>query len=381
MANTYKGNTIANLRPDQIDDLVATTMEFMIAKGQFTNLLSSLNDYVAVRELMANHKKVFQGGMDWTFNVAIASDNTGNGSAKFTKLFDTDSGNRVDVIKKGKVGPRYVTASYYYDLREPALNSGEMVQRINFIREQMSLMYQSFYDLMEQTFWGSPTYATDDVTPAGIKFWIQRQANGSGTHGAGTNPMGGFDGMDPSLPASAADSTATSVSRANLSSGTYARWANWAAQYADVSKADLVKKMRYAARKTDFKSPLNLAEPKLGKGRAIYCGIDTLTALEDLLEAQNMNLGNDIAAKDGKTLFKGNPVYHVPYLDDDAQDPVYMIDWSTLVLGILAGWDKKVSKPMEVANSHNVRQVFLDASLNFVCTNLRNQAVIAKAFS
>ena len=381
MANNYKGNTIANLRPDQIDDLVATTMEFMIAKGKFTNLLSDLNDYVAVRELMANHKKTFQGGADWTFNVAVAANNNGNGSAKFTKLFDTDSGNRVDVIKKGKVSPRFVTASYFYDLREPALNSGDMVQRIEFVKEQMTLMYQSFYQLMEETFWGSPTYASDDVTPAGIKFWITRQSNTAAAISG--HAMGAFDGVDPKLPASDQDSTATTVPRAGagLASGTYARWANWCAQYADVSKADLVKKMRYAARKTNFRSPLSVAEPKLGKGRAIYCGIDTLTALEEILESQNMNLGNDLASKDGKTLFKGNPVYHVPFLDDDAQAPVYMIDWSTLCLGILAGWDKRVTKPMEVANQHNVRQVFLDASLNFVCTNLRNQAVIAKAAS
>lgn len=377
MANNYKGNAAANLTPQQIDDLVATTMEFMIAKGQFTNLLSDLNDYVAVRELMARHKKTFQGGMDWTFNVAIASDNKGNNTAKFTKLFDTDSSNRVDVIKKGKVSPRFVTASYFYDQRESALNSGSMVQRVEFVKEQMTLMYQSFYQLMEEAFWGCRTYADDDVTPDGIKFWLQKQSDTA----AAAREMGGFDGKNPMLATSATVSTLKAVARAGIDSDTYGRWANWAAQFADVSKTDLVKKMRYAARKTDFKSPINVSEPKLGTGRAIYTDIETLTALEDLLEAQNMNLGNDIAAKDGKTLFKGNPIYHVPFLDNDADHPVYMVDWSTLCLGILGGWDKKVSKPMEVADQHNVRRVFLDASLNFVCTNLRNQAVLTKKAS
>lgn len=375
MANLYKGIEAKDLTPQQIDDLVNTTMEFMIAKGMFTNLLSDLNDYVAVRELMARHKKTFQGGHDWTFNVAIAANNKGNDTAKFTKLFDTDSSNRVDVIKKGKVSPRFVTASYFYDVRESSLNSGSMAQRIAFVKEQMSLMYQSYYQLMEEAFWGCPATADDEATPAGIKYWIQRQSN----EDAALHATGGFDGKDPMLATSSSVSTKIAHPRAGLSSATYARWANWAAQYADVSKTDLVKKMRYAARKTNFRSPINVSEPKLGSGRAIYTDIDTLTALEDLLETQNMNLGNDIAAKDGKTLFKGNPIYHVPMLDDDAQKPIYMVDWSTLCLGILAGWDKKVSKPMEVADQHNVRRVFLDASLNFVCTNLRNQAVLCKA--
>jgi hypothetical protein len=354
----YKTGNLNNLTPHQIDDLVNTTMEYLIGKGKFTNLLSDLNDYVAVRELMARHKKTFEGGMDWTFNVAITANNKGNGTAKTTKLFGTDSSTRVDAIKKGKVSPRYITANYVYDVREPVLNSGSMVQRIDYVKEQMNLMYQSYYDLMEGLFWGEP--ADKDVDPAGIKYWLLPATSDTG--------MGSFEPVNP-----------TAGARAGIDSTTNARWANWSARYAAVSKDDLVKKMRYAARKTTFRSPLTVGEPKLGSGRGIYVGIDTLTELEDLLEKQNMNLGNDLAAKDGKTLFKGNPVYHVPYLDSDATAPLYMIDWSTLQLGILAGWDKKVSKPTPVADMHTVRQVFLDTTANFVCTNLRNQAVISKA--
>lgn len=358
---TYKSGNLSNMSPEQIDDLVATTMEFMIAKGKFTNLLSDLNDYVAVRELMTKHKKVFEGGMDWTFNLAIAADNKGNDTAKATKLFDTDSSKRVDVIKKGKVSPRYITANYVYDTREPSLNSGSMVQRINFVMEQMNLMYQSFYDLMENFFWGAPTAGNADVIPYGIKYWILPDTTSTG--------FGDFKAQNPAIGGA----------RAGIDSTTNTRWANWAAQYTAVSKDDLVKKMRYAARKTQFRSPLNIGEVKLGTGRGIYVGIDTLTELEDLLEKQNMNLGNDLAAKDGKTLFKGNPIHHVPLLDGESNEPVYMLDWSTISLGILSGWDKKVSKPTPVADMHNVRQVFLDTTANFVCTNLRNQAVITKA--
>ena len=376
---SYKSGTLANVATpvgSTIDDFVKATMELMIAKGKFTNLLSDLNDYVAVRELMGKHKKLYEGE-EWTFNVAVAANNTGNGTAKFTKLFDTDTSARVDVLLKGKVVPKFVTASYSYDLREKALNSGSAVQRIDFIKEQMTLMYQSFYNLMETTFWGKRPHKADDVTPDGIAYWVTRQSNSD----ASSHATGGFDGKDPSMATSASVSTLVTEARAGISSTSYARWANWAAQYAAVTPADLVKKMRIASRKIDFKSPLNVAEPKLGTGRGIYTTTDNVVAMEEILEAQNMNLGNDLASKDGKTLFKGNPVYNVPLLDSDSEAPVYMLDWSTLGMGVLSGWDKRISEPKEDADRHNVRNVFLDASMAFVCTNLRNQAVISKAAS
>jgi hypothetical protein len=356
---SYKDGTLSDVRAKEIDDFVAATMELMIQKGTFTNLLSDRNDYPAIRELMDKHKKLYQGE-DWTFNVAIANNNDGNGTAKFTKLFDSDSSSRVDVMKKGKVSPCFVTANYVYDVREKVLNSGSQVQRIDFIKEQMTLMYQSYYELIESAFWGSPKDANDDVTPFGIKFWLLPATNTS---------VGSFEAVNPSA----------GWFRAGIDSTTNTRWANWSARYDKVTSDDLIKKMRYAARKTNFKSPLKVGEPTLGKGRAVYANTDTVIAMEEILESQNMNLGNDLASKDGKTLFKSNPVYSTTSLDDDATAPVYMLDWATLGLGILAGWDKHVSAPEKVAGQHNVRAVFLDGSMNFVCTNLRNQAVISKA--
>ena len=137
--------------------------------------------------------------------------------------------------------------------------------------------------------------------------------------------------------------------------------------------------MRRAAHKTQFRSPVNHAEPTVGGLRnGIYTNLEVLQELEGILEAQNMNLGNDLASKDGRTLFKGRPVVYAPYLDDDSQNPVYMIDWSTLAFGIIKGWQERVSSPKPVAGKHNVYAVFLDAAMNIVCTNRRKQTVFFK---
>lgn len=368
---------------DGSTDIVKATAELLIKQGAFTNLLSDLSEYAIVKRIMPRHKKVFAGGLDWTFMAAIDAYNNGNNTAKFTGLFEDDAYNRKNVLVQGKVSPRFLTANYVYDKREPVLNSGEaskskMLAIVEFVKLQMELMYQSAFDLLETTFAGvGPTYADDKKTPHGLAFYIQKQSNTD----ASSHASGGFDGKDPSLPASSSSSTPTPCPRCNISTTTYGRWANWAAQYAAVSKDDLVKKMRIASHKINFKSPLSLTDPTLSTGRDILTNLDVIQELETILEAQNMNLGNDVASKDGKVLFKGAPVEYVPILDNDAQDPIYMIDWKTLVFGTIAGWDKKVSAPKEDNAQHNTMKGFLDMSCEMVCTNLRNQAVIAKAFS
>ena len=350
------------MTPDQIADLVKDTQELIIKKGAYTNLMTDLTEFVGVNKLYKSHRKTFAGGIDWRFNLVMGHNN----SARFVSLFENDTANRPDNAVVGKVSPRFVEASYVFDVREPVLNSGDSVQIVDFVKQKNAEMYMSFYELLEEAIWGTPTSSTDTKTPYGVAYWVQKMANAD----ASTYTKGGFRGLDPAIGA-----------RAGVSSATYSRWANWAAQYTDISKDDLVAKMRYATRKINFKSPIALNEPTLGTGRAIFCGVDTITKMEEILEAQNMNLGNDMASKDGKTLFKGTPVEYVPALDADTTAPIYMLDFSTLALGMTAGWAEHVSAPQVVPNQHNTRQVFLDAGVNMACTNLRNQAVIHKALA
>jgi hypothetical protein len=110
----------------------------------------------------------------------------------------------------------------------------------------------------------------------------------------------------------------------------------------------------------------------------IYTNDTVIGLLEELLETQNMNLGNDIASKDGRTVFKSTPITYAPKLDDDSTDPVYMLDWKWLSVGVLAGWENNLSSPYMVPGKHLVRRVDLDASLNMICTDLRHQAVLSK---
>ena len=354
------------LTADEIVDLVNLTQVNLIKRGAYLNLMTDLTDFVAVRELYDKHKKVFAGGLDWEFDAVTDH----NHSARFVGLYENDGATLNDATTKGKVGPRFVDANYVFDVREKIFQR-PAIEIVNYVKTKYERMLMSYFELMEPALWGKPEDVTDKRTPFGVAYWVTKQSNEDAATEGHAN--GAFDGKNP---------TGFADGRASISSSTYPRWANWACQYSEVSKADLVRKMRRGVRKTAFRSPISLNEPNLGKtGNGIYTNDNVISTLEELLEAQNMNLGNDIASKDGKCMFKGHPVMYAPYLDNDATDPVYMLDWKTLALGMLEGWQKHVSAPQVVPGKHNVRAVFLDAGWNMVCTNLRKQAVFHKALS
>ena len=337
----------------QIDDLVATTQEKLIKRGAFVDMQTDLTDHVAVREMWKQKKKKFEGGATWDFAVQMDH----NSSAKAVGMYETDGSAMDDAMVTGNVAARHLNAHYIFDKREKAFQRGG-VAVLDFVRSKYVRMMVSFHELLETILWGKPSDSSDLKTPFGIAYWVTRSATE------------GFNGGNPA---------GFSLGKAGISQGTYSRWANWTAQYTSVSKTDLLRKMRKAHRKSRFRSPISHANPDLGAMRnGIYLNSDTIGLLEEAVEEQNMSLGNDLASKDGRAMFKGTPLTYVPFLDDDSADPVYMLDWKWLAVGVLAGWENQLTAPYMVPNKHLVSRVDLDASLNMVCTDIRRQAVISK---
>ena len=338
-----------------IDDAVLLTQQNLVKRGAFLDLQTDLSDHVAVREVWKGRKKTFVGGNDWEFEAQVDH----NHSARAVGLFETDGSSLTDTMIKGYMQPRHVNAAYIYDQREKAFQQGG-VAIVDLIQTRYTAMMVSFYELLEEILWGSPS-ASDDKTPHGISFWIQK----------GTAGQEGFYGLDPS--------GYEAIGRAHILSSAQARWANYFADYTTVSKEDLVRKMRKGHRRTQFRSPVSHAQPELaGMKNGIYTNDNVIGLLEEALEAQNMNLGTDIDSMGGKVTFKGTPVMYVPKLDDDASDPVYLLDWKWLAVGVMSGWENNLTAPYMVPGKHLVRRVDLDATLEMICTNLRKQSVFAK---
>jgi hypothetical protein len=269
-------------------------------------------------------------------------------------MYETDGSAINETTIQLEVQPRHVNAHYVFDVREKAFQKGGH-SIVNLIQTKYVGMMTSFYELLEAILWGKPDDSSDVRTPYGIAYWVVK------------NAAEGLNGGNPSGFASG---------RAGKSTGDYPRWANWTSAYDAITKEDLVRKMRRAHRKTAFRSPVSHAQPNLGSMKnGIYTNDAVIGICEEILESQNMNLGNDMASKDGRTLFKGTPLTYAPYLDLDAENPLYMLDWKWLAIGCLTGWENNLTAPYMVADKHLVRRVDLDATLQMICSDLRRQSV------
>jgi len=340
-----------SLQFSQIDDAVLLTQENLVSRGAFLDLQTDLTEHVAVREMWKGQKRAFIGGNDWEFQAQIDH----NHSARAVGLYETDGTALTDTMITMKVNPRHVNAAYIYDQREPAFQKGN-VQIVDLVKTRYTAMMISLFTYMEGVLWSKPATSADDKTPYGITYWVVK------------NAAEGFNGGDPA---------GFAAGRAGVSSTTYPRWSNYSGAYEAVTKEDLIRKMRRAHRQTQFRSPVSHAQPTLGSMKnGIYVGDTVIGLMEEILEDQNMNLGNDMASKDGRAMFKSTPITYAPKLDDDTENPIYMLDWEWLACGVLAGWEEQTTAPYMVPNKHTVRRVDIDCTMNMICTNLRRQCVL-----
>jgi len=336
-----------------IDDAVLETQENFIKKNAFVDLQTDITDHVAVREMWKNKQKKFDGGLNWRFDAQIAS----NGSARAVGLFETAGTAITDTMIKGYVEPRHVNACYIYDQGEQDFQQGGHAI-VELVFSRYVAMQVDFYDYLETVLWGCPA-ATDAKTPHGISYYVTK----------GTAGQEGFYGMDPT--------GYTAIGRSHILSSAQQRWRNWFADYADVTDEDLILKIDTGMMSTQFRSVVDHSQPELGSTKTgIYTNQTTAKKMKALLKTQNMNLGNDLIGK--LPLINSSSVTYVPKLDADTSNPVYVLDWRWLAVGVMSGWENNLSKPTPVADMPRVRRVDLDCTLEVACTNLRKQMVFAQ---
>jgi hypothetical protein len=341
---------MALLAAADLNDLVAVTLRDL-GRLRFQNVAQNLQDYEVFTKWFRKDKVAFDSG----YGIQRTLMNALSGAAAHVGLLDEDTVNIPDVIDLLTLDWRHAQTSWAFIYQETLMNRGRAMI-LNLIEPRRASSLIDLVNEIEQRCWASPG-ASDKKFPMGVPYWVVK------------NNTTGFNGGAPS-----GHSTVGGVSLTDTPN-----FKNYTAQYTSITKADAVKKLRTAHRKVRFKSPINIQDYRSGRGDRyrVYTNETGISGLEDLGEAQNENLGRDVAALDNTIVFRNHPVLWVPKLDDDTTDPFYMIDHSVFYPCCLKGDYLRESQADKAPNQHNVYQFFVDLTYNILCVDRRRCAVIA----
>ena len=273
-------------------DLIITTMK-NFEKLTWTDLVPSLQKHTAMPELLRKKRVEFGSGYGHQFNVRLYSNN----AARNVKLNEEDNPTTSDVMDTGQVNWRHSETHWAIEERIVAMNK-EPSRLVDLLKVSRIDAMTSLAELMEDNFWGEPPASSDEVTPLGIKYWISK--DDADSVGSGPPAIAGFKGNLP-VSNNNVDAGHTKVGGLAPDVGEddvndKSKWRNWVGKYTNVSKSDLIRKMREASVKTFFKHPVDGPFSNKSIDHAYYTTYAVISKMEEILESQNDNLGNDVAS-------------------------------------------------------------------------------------
>lgn len=340
------------LTVEQMNDLRMTTQR-NLGKPKFTEIATDLREYTVLDNLMRKNRVSLQSGIGVQWDVMVnhsnSAENVGMGASDDVDIVDTMVQAQADWRK---------SAAHYAILDEEMSMNREPERIVDLFKTRRIACMIALAELMEHNFWGPPVTLTDEVTPWGINTWVVK------------NAVEGFNGGAPA-----------GHTTIGLNPTTYPRWRNYTAQYSAISQDDLIRKWRKAATKTNFKPPVKVPDFNTGNKYGYYSSYDVIAPLEEELRTQNDNLGNDIASKDGMTLFRRSPVMDIPILEADTTGPIYGINWGTFKLILLSGWWLRELNVPHYPGQHTMNVTFLDIIYQWVCYDRRRNFVLATGTS
>jgi hypothetical protein len=283
-------------------------------------------------------------------------------SAAHVGLLDPDNPVLQDLMATFSV-PWVHASTNWIVLRHDALVNKGKAFVFNVVKPRRLGAMTKLAEVIEAKAWSSPL-AANTLEPYGVPYWIVKNAT--------TGFNGGLPGDHTTL--------------AGLNLTQHPNFKNYTVTYTALDKADGIPKMRTMHRKVRFKSPFEAPQyaTQLADKYRVYVNETTVGAYETLGEAQNENLGRDVAPMwvgdvarggGGNIMFRGHPIIWIPTLDADTSNPNYMINHETFRPQVLAG-DYLHEHTKEAPNQHNVVQNFVDISYNYLCVDRRQNGVM-----
>ena len=353
---------------DNIKDFVAGTLR-ELGPLKFQQIAQNLQSYPALGKWLKKEKIVFDHGNGIQRNLMSKLSN----QAAHVGLLDTDTYDIPDLMVQLSVPWVHAQSKWGFIYQTDILmNSGDSAV-FNVIEPRRADALISLAEELEAKAWSKPASSANTL-PYGVPYWIEYSTPSAGTFGG----------------------SASTATVAGVSMATHPNFNNYTDTYVNVTKSDLLKKMRTGQRKLGWMSPVSIDDYRSGTGQRMqyYTNESIVSSLEDIGESQNENLGRDLApaeagagdvgSVDMQLVFRRHPIIWVPQLDDTSVftacvNPIYAIDHNTFYPVCLKGDFLRESEAKEVPNQHNLYRIFVDLSYNYLCIDRRRNAVYATA--
>lgn len=355
------------LQAEQINDLITTTLKDL-GWLKWTDIMSNLQEHIALPRLLDKKKVGFSGGTGIQWNLQ----KTRTGNARMTGMFNTANINIADTMTTANAPWRHCTTGYMFDKREFLMNSSSATRIVDLVKARRAEAMVDLAELLEVQFWGKPASSSDEnIWGVGLYNVYDNSAT-AGTFALNTSLPSGFSDVAGIVPS------------------TVTRWANGSGKYSTIdttnATTNLIRLWRTANRKSGFKSLPAAGVPQYAMGSPRYehfVNEATINQLEYVLMQQNDNLGSDLDSKNGQTTFQRMPVIYVPYLDYCNQNPVFGIDWNSFQPVFLEG-NYMAESTIGVGQNPLqplVSSTTVDTTLNIRCTDRRKNFVLSDSAS
>jgi hypothetical protein len=356
---------------DQLSGLVATVH----TKYPKNELSITWDDqrYEAARILNEDSIKK-QGGTTITGKAML--DQQGN-ARWIDGYYEKDQLGQGETIHEFTMPWKRFTTNWSWDEFEILQNKSDPEGFIDLAKvKEMQAMW-NLAVLFENAFWVAPTSATSKEM-RGLAYFIRMMDKDTTT--------AGFVGKTIRF----ADGT-TSTTCADIDASVHSQWCNWADLYTAVND-DLIKKVRKAFLRTNFKAPLGATQFEVRKAakRRIYTGLSVKEDLFSYLDAKDdvhqsrEALGRMVVSEGTDMLLNGHDVVAINALTDatdpetsDTTDPIYCVDFAHFIPVVYSGYWMKRRGPVHGGTlQHTTFAMFIDGAVNCWCDSPRQAGFV-----
>lgn len=345
------------LAPEDINDLVNSTLESVYKQGKWTDLSQTKQHKTISDRFFKGDKMQLASGPTLTFPVQTAA----HSNTRYSGLYDDDTFGHGNAVKRGSINFSTVTNNYEFDVNEPEFLSDNPKVVVDYIDMRIHGAIEGWFDFLEDKFWtapASPNVGADALTPLmGVPLWLQKSATT------------GFNGGDPSGWAAGAG---------NILTTDVSGWKNYTFTFGGINRDDFVAKARTALAFCKFMPAHSYAQANSDPRYVLYTTKVVEEGCAKYLDNRNDNIGKDMSGISAP-MFQGYPIVWVPALTHsdqvayDSTNPVYGVNWNSFKMAYTKAL--QMSPVEKKAGQHNVRVGFMDMNLQLFCNDRRSNFV------